>query len=141
MNGSMLSIHTCKVDDDFLIIERLPGQQHRQAAYFLECFVLILKPLAIKLLRQVSANQTQTRFKYGQEGKKGRPSVMKYKMASVVTSVVQIVFERSQKTFLPKKNMLTSNPTREDKTNSNMWQRARVNVEDGPTQAEATAAK
>lgn len=66
---------------------------------------------------------------------------MKYKMASVVTSVVQIVFEISQKTFLPKKNMLTSNPTREDKTNSNMWQRARVNVEDGPTQAEATAAK
>lgn len=53
MNGSMLSIHTCKVDDDFLIIERLQGQQHCQAAYFLECFVLILKPLAIKLLRQV----------------------------------------------------------------------------------------
>lgn len=36
--------------------------------------------------------------------------MMKYKMASVVTSVVQIVFERSQKAFLPKKTCLLPTP-------------------------------
>lgn len=69
---------------------------------------------------------------------------MKFKLVSVVTSVVQIVIERSQKTLLQKKkkNMLTSNPTHEEKTASFKGRtaiRGNLHVENGSTQAEATA--